>query len=190
MSYRPALNKLLTSEEFKQYYYLKKELIGFSRQLGLSVSGSKMEIADRIYYFLETGEKKLVKHTKAKRPTTEKDITEESIIEEGFVCSETNRAFFKEKIGSSFSFLLGFQKWIKNNSGKTYKEAVDAYYKILEDNKKEKTIIGSQFEYNKYIRDFFEYNKGRSLNEAIVCWRYKKGLRGGNSYSREDLSVL
>ena len=106
------------------------------------------------------------------------------------MCSEKHRAFFKEKIGKSFSFNVAFQKWLKSNTGKTYGDAIKAYYQILEEKKKVKTKIDKQFEYNKYIRDFFEDNKGASLEEAIICWKYKKGLQGHNRYEKSDLAVL
>ena len=45
-------------------------------------------------------------------------------------------------------------------------------------------------EYNTYIRDFFEDNQGRSLDEAITCWKYKKSLQGHNRYEKSDLVAL
>ena len=56
--------------------------------------------------------------------------------------------------------------------------------------KKGKTTIDKQFEYNTYIRDFFEDNQGRSLDEAIICWKYKKSLQGHNRYEKSDLVAL
>ena len=97
---------------------------------------------------------------------------------------------FKKSIGNSFSFNVAFQKWLKNNAGKSYKEAISAYYQILEDKKKGKTKIDSQFEYNTYIRDFYYDNQGKSLKEAINCWKYKKSLQGHNRYEKSDLVAL
>lgn len=62
--------------------------------------------------------------------------------------------------------------------------------KVLETSVKRKTTIDKQFEYNTYIRDFFEDNQGRSLDEAITCWKYKKSLQGHNRYEKSDLVVL
>ena len=104
--------------------------------------------------------------------------------------SNEHRAFYKEKIGNNFSFNVAFQKWLKSNSGKTYQDSINAYYQILEDKKKNKTIIDKQFEYNTYIRDFFDDNKDKSLEQAIKCWKYKKNLKGHNKYEREDLKIL
>ena len=47
----------------------------------------------------------------------------------------------------------------------------------------------SQFEYNAYIRDFFADNKGKTLKDAIRCWKYKKSLKGHHQYERSDLAA-
>lgn len=186
---RPALDKNLDSKTFRSFYYLKEELVEFCRKNGLPVSGGKIEITDRIAYFLDTG--KIIPATAMKKKTAKiLNITENTEIEADFVCSEIHRAFFKEHIGNGFSFNVAFQKWLKENTGKTYKESISAYYQILEDKKKGKTKIDKQFEYNTYIRDFFADNQGKSLKEAIKCWKYKKQLKGHNRYERSDLSVL
>lgn len=189
MSNRPKLEKSLDSATFRGYYYLKEELVDFCRQNNIPVSGGKLEITDRIANFLDTGK---VEHSATTRRTTSAvvEINEETIIESNIVCSEKHRAFFIDRIGKSFSFNVQFQKWLKTNAGKTYKDAIEAYYQILEEKKKGKTQIDRQFEYNTYIRDFFEDNKGKTLEQAIICWKYKKGLKGHNRYERSDLIAL
>lgn len=189
MAERPVLDKNLDSKTFREFYYLKEELVDFCRKNSLPASGGKIEITDRIAYFLDTGE--IQAASKAKRKAiTVSDITRNTIIEVDFVCSEKHRVFFKEHIGNSFSFNVVFQKWLKGNAGKTYQEAIEAYYQILADKKKGKTKIDRQFEYNTYIRAFFADNRGRTLEEAIMCWKYKKQLQGHNRYERSDLVAL
>lgn len=186
---RPELDKTLDSQLFKEYYYLKEELAAFCRQEGLQTTGGKLDLTERIVHYLKTGEKK----SSSVKVIKQQDIgviTSESIIEKEFVCSEKHRAFFKQVIGKNFSFNVTFQKWLKANGGKTYREAIKAYYQILEDKKHGKTKIDKQFEYNTYIRDFFADNNGKSLDEAIKCWKYKKSLQGGNRYERTDLVIL
>lgn len=189
MNDRPVLDRNLDSKTFRDYYYLKEELVSFCRENGIPVSGGKIEITDRIAYFLDTG-KILPAPAERKKATAISVIREDTEIEANFVCSEKHRAFFREQIGSGFSFNVAFQKWLKNNTGKTYKEAIAAYYQILEDKKKGKTKIDKQFEYNTYIRDFFADNKGKTLEEAIACWKYKKQLQGHNRYERTDLIAI
>ena len=111
---------------------MKKELVDFCRENNLPVSGGKVELTDRIACFLDTGK---VLETSVKRKATIDVglITENTRIESNIVCSEKHRAFFKEKIGKSFSFNVLFQKWLKSNAGKTYGNAIHAYYQILEE---------------------------------------------------------
>ena len=186
---RPELNIELDGRTFRNFYYLKEELVAFCREYNLPVTGGKIELTERIAHFLDTGE--IIETSPAKkRNTIVGTITEDTIIEENIVCSEKHRAFFCERIGKSFSFNVLFQKWLKSNAGKTYGDAIKAYYEIIEEKKKGKSKIDKQFEYNTYIRDFFEDNKDRSLGEAIICWKYKKSLSGHNRYERSDLSAL
>lgn len=100
---RPILDKNLDSKTFRDFYFLKDELVNFCRENRLPTSGGKIEITDRIAHFLDTGE-----------------IAP--------VSSEKKAAV---PIGE----------------------------------------IDRQFEYNTYIRDFFADNQGKSLEEAIRCWR-------------------
>ena len=189
MSERPNLSIKLDSKTFKEYYYLKEELIDFCKKNNLQTTGGKIELTERIAKFLDTGER-IVENHNTRRTKIVDEITLDTIIENNFVCSEKHRAFYKEQIGKTFSFNVLFQKWLKSNSGKTYKESIDAYYKILEDKKKNKTTIDKQFEYNTYIRDFFNDNKDKTLEQAIKCWKYKKSLKGHNKYEKDDLKIL
>ena len=189
MSDRPELSTDLSSKEFLEYYYLKEELVGFCRENGLPASGGKVELTERIAYFLDTGKIKETKTVRTQKPKISA-ITTESIIEPNFVCSELHRAFFKREVGESFSFNVAFQKWLKSNSGKTYADAIAAYKEIQATKKSGKKDIDKQFEYNTYVRDFFDDNKGASLADAIKCWKYKKSIKGHNRYERSDLAAL
>lgn len=188
---RPDLDLKLSAGIFRQYYYLKEELVDFCRRNNLQATGSKSELSERIAVFLESG-----KRTRAERKTQKTqsagEIKPNNIIEENFVCSEKHRAFFKEQVGKSFSFNVAFQKWLKSNAGKTYAEAITAYHQILQEKKsaKGKGEIEKQFEYNTYIRDFFAANKDKTLEQAIKCWKFKKSQKGHNKYEDSDLAVL
>lgn len=189
MNDRPELSKELDGKTFGQWYWLKEELVSFCRENGLPASGSKEELSTRISRYLDSGEIVVpVRRTRSR--ISPSYITLDTIIEENFVCSEKHRAFFKELIGESFSFNVAFQKWLKTNSGKTYAEAVVAYCEIKKDIKNKRKDIDKQFEYNTYIRDFFENNRGSSLEDAICCWKYKKSLPGPNAYEGSDLKIL
>ena len=188
MSNKDLLTVNLTSDEFKNYYFLKEELKDFCCSHGLKVSGSKEDLEKRIIHYLDTGEELKEKNTKKLSGEELSEITLDSKLGKNFKCSEDKRIFFENEIGKSFKFKVKFQKWLKANPDKTYRDAIDAYYKIM--NSKEKSKIGKQFQYNQYIRDFFENNSDKSLDDAIKCWNYKKSLKGHNKYEDRDLEIL
>lgn len=185
---RPELSQQVSEAQFRQFYYLKEELVSFCRQEKLQTSGSKQELTERIAHFLTTGERKTVQ--RAVRKNSRTAICLEDLIEEEIVCSENHRLFFKTHLGPQFSFNVAFQKWLKQNAGKTYQEAVAAYQQILSQKKQQKTSIEPQFEYNTYIRAFFAENQGKKLTQAIACWKYKKAQPGPNVYEAADLAAL
>lgn len=189
MNERPLLSTKLDSKTFREYYYLKEELVDFCRKNDLQAIGGKLELTERIAHFLDTGEKNCQTHT-ARKAQPVGEITLGTLIEPNFVCSEKHRAFYKKQIGPSFSFNVAFQKWLKNNARKTYADSIAVYYQILADKKKNKPTIDKQFEYNTYIRDFFTDNQDKTLQQAIKCWKYKKSQKGHNRYEKADLKVL
>ena len=182
------LTRDLKPDEFKEYYFLKEELKDFCRSEGLKVGGSKQDLENRIIHYLSTGEELDESTQKQSFSEASSVITLDSKLGENFKCSEDKREFFENEIGIGFKFKVKFQKWLKSNPDKTYRDAIDAYYEIQ--NSGEKTEIGKQFQYNLYIRDFFENNEGKSLDDAIKCWKYKKSLKGHNRYEESDLEIL
>ena len=184
----PELTRDLKPEEFGQYYFLKEELKDFCRSEGLKVSGSKEDLENRIVHYLSTGEELKEPAVKRTSEDASTQITLDSRLGENFRCSEDKREFFEGHIGKGFKFKVKFQQWLKANPDRTYRDAIDAYHEIQSSG--EKTEIGKQFQYNQYIRDFFKDNEGKSLEDAIRCWKYKKSIKGHNRYERSDLEVL
>lgn len=154
---RPKLTKDISVDSFNDFYWLKEELQSFCRKNGISASGSKIEISNRIETFLQTGEiKKPVRISKAKKIEQQVDLSLDTVITESHRCSQNVRVFFKTEL-PKFHFSTYIQNYFKNNVGKTYRDAVDAWNKE-EERKKDpsyKKNIAPQFEYNQFIRDFF-----------------------------------
>lgn len=189
---RPLLDNKTDAEEFINFYWLKEELFSFCRTYDLPANGSKDEMTKRIYEYLKTG--------KISTPTTKRRIALltvnaplylDSTIPEGYTNDETHRAFFKAEIGDHFKFNVPFMNWMKENYGKTYKEAISEWNRILVEKKQGKKIeISSQFQYNQYTRDFFNANPEAKRDDAIKCWNYNKSLPGHNKYEEDDLVAL
>ena len=184
---RPELTRDLNAEDFRDFYWLKEELQTFCRGNGISASGSKREITDRIAVFLETGEiqKPMRKRSTSTKQLSLEELSLDTVITENHRCSQVVRTFFKSVI-PKFHFSTYIQDYFKENVGKTYQDVVDAWYEE-EERKKDpsyKRKIGSQFEYNQFTRDYFAdpKNKGKKREDAIKAWNEIKALPGSNKY--------
>ncbi len=183
---RPVLNTEITIADFKTHYWLKEELQDFCRKNDIISTGSKLEISRRIEYFLRTGKREIESKRKSRESIShvknEDELSVNTIITNRYTNNEKNRAFFKSIIGPQFHFTTRFMNFCKNNVGKTYQDAIDEWFFEQKEKKegKFKTEIAPQFEYNRFIRDFYDKpeNKGKKLKEAIAAWEKSKRERG------------
>ena len=72
VKYETKSNKRYQCRQIKDFYWLKEELQSFCRENGISASGSKIEITDRIEIFLRTGE--------IKKPIRKSKVNSKSVI--------------------------------------------------------------------------------------------------------------
>lgn len=136
---RPPLVKGLPEHKFRDFYWLKKELQSFCRDNGLSTSGSKDEITERIGIFLREG--RIIKPRKRRTiHSLDEELYLETVITEHHRCSQKVRAFFKLHI-SNFHFSTYIQNYFKNNVGKTYQDVIEAW---LEEEKRKKSQLIDQ----------------------------------------------
>jgi len=196
MEKRPSLNKHISVDDFRGFYWLKKELQKFCKQIGLKQAGSKIEIANRIQCFLETGKiplvkNKLVKETSKFNWSTGK-LSLTTTITDNYKNTENVRDFFTRQIGKSFKFNVKFMNWMKANTGKTLNDALTEWKRIEIEKKANKTpkVIAPQFEYNIYLRDFLADNPGKNRKLGIELWKIKKTMRGNNQYEKSDLKLI
>lgn len=189
---RPILSKDISIQEFGDFYWLKEELQFFCRDNGISASGSKVEISNRIKTFLQTGEiEKPSRYAKSKTKLRKQDtLTLDTVITENHRCSQEVRAFFKTAIHANFHFSTYIQNYFKTNNGKTYRDVIRAWHEE-EQRKKDPSYqkeIAPQFEYNQFTRDYFgdPNNIGRSREEAIEAWNAIKKLPGSNKYNHSN----
>lgn len=77
-------HKELDSKTFRDFYFLKEELVKFCKENGLPVSGGKIDITDRIAHYLDTGETlSAPREKRVKAPIS--DIYMDAKIEPDFV---------------------------------------------------------------------------------------------------------
>ena len=192
MNKRPILNKQISIQDFKDFYWYKEELVDFCRSENIDKRGGKIELENRIEKFLKTGEREPYK-TKVSKTSrfdwnTEK-LTTETEIPDNYQNTENVREFFKNQIGDKFKFNVKFMNWMKSSHGLTLRNAIEQWISITNEMRTDKSdkLIAPQFEYNTYIRDFMKDNPDKTLQDAISCWKIKKSKPGDNKYSQTDL---
>ncbi len=193
---RPPLNDQLSVEDFRAYYWLKEELSAFCKTKGIDRSGGKIEMAERIADFLQSGNMvrsvdKPKKKTVSKFDWNKEELALETVITDNYKNTENVRAFFRKHIGRHFHFNVAFMKWTKENNGQTLAKAVEEWqrgYELKKD-KNQQTIIEPQFEYNRYMRAFLADNPDQSSAAATRYWKLKSALRGTNEYEKSDLDL-
>ena len=197
MDKRPPLNKNISIEDFREFYWLKAELVEFCKQEGLSKQGGKIQIANRIEDYLKTGNKDRHVARNGHKPTSSFNWKREKLslkttITDNYKNTENVREFFQKKIGKKFKFNVPFMNWMKQNTGKTLDDAVNKWKEIELEKKtnKNRKDIAPQFEYNRYIRDFLEENPRKTKKVAIQVWKIKRSMRGDNVYRKSDLKLL
>lgn len=197
MDSRPPLQENLSPQDFLDFYWLKKELATFCRQMKIPSSGSKAVLTQRVHQFLSNGEIESNPTLKKHKPLSTFDWNNsplhlETLITNNYKSTQQVRQFFLQHIGKSFRFNVQFMNWIKSNSGKQLKDAITAYHRINAQKKSSTppTQLAPQFEYNQYLKDFFADNPGMDRTIAIKCWKLKKQKRGTNKYHPSDLQLL
>jgi hypothetical protein len=194
---RPKLNKKISIKDFKDYYWLKEELVEFCRAIGINSSGGKIDISNRIIKFLENGELIIKSNIKKKTIISKFDWNVEklntaTLITDNYRNTENVREFFRQNIGDHFKFNVEFMNWMKAHQGKTLGNAIEKWIEIskLKKDKNYKTEIAPQFEYNTYMREFLNDNPHLSSKDAIKSWKIKRDKPGVKKYEKEDLLYI
>lgn len=191
---RPPLAQITDAAVFVDWYWLKAELVDHCRAVGLSTQGSKADLTDRIAHFLETGER--LGPSPRRRVTSELDwasaeLTVDTVITDSYRNGPNARRFFESQLGPGFSFNIEFMAWMKANVGRTLGDAVTEWEAIDARRRDgEKAAIPASNQFNRYVRDFFDANPGRSMDDARACWAAKRNRPGHNRYEATDLDAL
>ncbi|MFN5475918.1 MAG: DUF6434 domain-containing protein [Sphingobacteriales bacterium] len=192
---RPDINSIKTGFELKQWYWLKAELEAFAKEKGVRYTGSKFELLDRLADHLDgKGTTALSKEkVTSSFDWAKAELTLDTIITDSYTNGPNTRKFFLKHCGDRFAFSIPFMRWMKNNRGKTLRDAVVVWNqlrtKTSEAGHKSDIPVGNQ--YNQYIRDFFADNPGMTLKDAQRCWKLKRSLpTQRHIYEKSDLNLV
>lgn len=190
MNKRPKLSEKMNPEDLVAFYWLKSELRDFCRKSGLSTSGGKIEITERIELFFKTGKKlkSAIAFSPSKRasPMTDVEVSLDTQVGTNFRFTRKIREFFESHAGSRFHFSVPLQRQIKADPTLTFQDVMDEWRRLekLKASGNLKTQIGPQFEYNQFTRDYFSdpQNRGKTRKECIAAWREIRSKRGERKY--------
>ena len=164
---RPDLAAGLSPEAFRDHYWLKAELMAFCRAAGLSASGGKMEVADRIEAFLRDGTRLVPAKRPARIGAMPGTFTRATVIGEGWRCTQALRVFFEAETHPGFRFDAVARGFVHDGAGRTLGEAADAYMTA----RGRKREIAPQLEYNRFTRAYAEAHPGASRSEVAAAWK-------------------
>ncbi|BAY85917.1 hypothetical protein NIES267_54230 [Calothrix parasitica NIES-267] len=193
---RPKLKNISSAEEFKNWYWLKEELIAYCREVGIKTTGGKFEIAERIVNYLNTGETQInqAQNKSIQKPASNFDwknepLTADTVITDNYKNNSNVRQFFLQQVGAKFSFSIDLMQWMKDNVGKTLGDAVVEWHRLQEikKNPNYQSVIPAHNQYNQYTRDFLADNPDKSIKDARKYWQLKRSIPGNLKYSKSDL---
>ena len=165
MEQRPALVPSLTEREFRRWYWLRDELAGFARTLGVSPTGGKHELADRIADALG-GRPVLVPERRVAGEQLTAPVTADTVIPVGQRSSQVLREFFRAHVGPSFRFDGAMRSFI-GAGGATLGDAIEHWYATRDAAPKP---ITSQFELNRFTRQWHEDHPSGTREQLMADW--------------------
>ncbi|MEM7762705.1 MAG: DUF6434 domain-containing protein [Pseudomonadota bacterium] len=195
--WRPDVTTVETECEFQRWYWSVELLKTFCERLDLPADGSKAMLRERVATGLGGREPK--KRPK-KRPTSRFNWAKETLtpttpITDNISFGPNMRGFFKKTIGDRFVCHSEFMRWVKEHTGLTLADAVDAWYQIdrARQQPRARRDIDVCNNYLQYLRDIRDANPTLSQQQAQHCWDLKKrrpAQHGLVVYEASDLSLL
>jgi hypothetical protein len=177
----------MSVESFRSYYWMKADLVGFARKLGLPPHGYKPELSARIERRLR-GLPDLPeperRNERAPRDSDRPLLRTTPVVV--YKSDDRTRAFFEEQIGPGFHFTYHLNQFRLARKGLTYGDLVDEWVaeRVRRRDGNYQAPIAEQGKYNRFIREFFAdaKNKEKSLADAAVAWNAIKNRRGEPRY--------
>jgi len=153
-----------------RWYWLKTELIGLARELGVPSSGSKETLTQRLAAALDGRPLPTVDRPRtATAHQLTGPLTGATVIPPGQRCSRVVRAWFTEQVGPGFRFDGAMRSFFAAAQGTTTLQ--DALDHIRATREQGRTPIGAQFEYNRFTRAWRKQHPDGSRDDLLAAWR-------------------
>jgi SAP domain-containing new25/Domain of unknown function (DUF6434) len=158
----------MSAEELRRWYWRKDELAPFARALGVSATGSKAEIAQRVCAVLDGGAPPAAPARRTTGTQLRGQLSEDTPIRAGQRCSQVLRAWFTAQVGHGFVFDRPMRELIAAADGTTtLGEALHLWHATRD---RPADQIGEQFELNRFTRRWYAAHPGGSRAELARAW--------------------
>ncbi|MGW9438083.1 DUF6434 domain-containing protein [Streptomyces sp. NPDC055607] len=95
-----------------------------------------------------------------------------TVIHEGQRCGQVLREHFRGEIGPGFRFDAAMRTFVAEGAGRTLADAVSHWHATRTRRTAARLReIGSQFELNRFLRDWYAGHPAGSRAEALAAWR-------------------
>lgn len=171
---RPTLSPEMGGAELLRWYWLKDELTGFARSLGLRSSGGKELLTQRIVAALD-GQPFAEPAGRRAGGTAQLSgtLTASTPIPRGQRCSQPVRAWFAEQLGASFRFDGEMRAFFANTDGtQTLQDALAHHHATRGQGPQS---IDAQFEYNRFTRNWHASHPDSSREGLLRAWQQYRG---------------
>jgi hypothetical protein len=172
---RPLLTPALSGAELLRWYWLKEELVVLARTMGVGTGGGKVELTARLAATLDgvPPPPTARRSVRAVGKQLLEPLTRDSVIPPGQRCSEHLRRFMVAAVGPAFRFDGPMRRFVAEGAGRTLGEAVDHWWASRSGPKEE---IASQFELNRFVREWHRRHPGARRSDALAAWREHRAL--------------
>ena len=168
MSQRPPLNAAIDPAVFLEHYWLKDELTAFCREHGLKCDGPKRLLSLRVAAFLN-GETPPPAGPRRKSKPMPRQFSRDTVIGDGWRCSQELRAFLESELGAGFRFDRFMRDRIHNGRGQTLGEVMSEW--AARAGASTRSEIEPQFEYNRFVREYRSITSGAAHADIVAAWR-------------------
>ncbi|MEM9131142.1 MAG: DUF6434 domain-containing protein [Actinomycetota bacterium] len=166
---RPALSPDLDEAELRRWYWTLEELRGLARTLGVSASGRKADVTERIAAALSGRVVPAIR-----RSTTANQmsgpLTRSTVVPPNQRATVELRRYFEAEIGSSFRF-NGHMRALLKEGDVTLGQAVEHWHHTVGT---ELPPQSESLEFNRFTKAWHRAHPDRSPDEARAAWlRYR-----------------
>lgn len=179
--------KITSTEDLKNYYWLKSELIALCKEYSLSTQGAKLDLIKRLAMYLSTGMNESHTPTKKLGNKDSDGLINPNTLVKNYKNDAITREFFIKEIGGKFKFNAYLRQFTnpKNiQENMTYGDLVEGWIAFEKNKSINEKSIDPQFQYNQFIKDYFFHEKGATLEMAIKAWKKLISGKGPHTYDQ------